>query len=112
MDFHTGRASCFILYDTENETFDVVDNWKSIDTSHWAGLKLTNKVIEAGAEVVVVRNIGPNAFRDFTNSKIEIFYTEETTVVKAIRRFREGELSPASEPNCTGHHHLHSKKHP
>jgi len=110
VDFHTGRAECFIVYDTGEESFAVIDNWLCTECVHWAGHQAATELIDAGIEAVIVRNIGPNTFRRLTDQNISIFYTEETTVVKAIRRFREGKLSLADEPNCFGHVHQAGSK--
>ena len=106
VDFHTGRAACFIVYDTDEEDYKVIDNWKCTECAHWAGLQSANTIIDADVDTVIVRNIGPNTFRRFKNTNIDVFYTGETTVVRAIRRFRDGELTEAQEGNCTGHPHL------
>ncbi len=106
VDFHTGRAACFIIYDTDSETHEAIDNWKCTECVHWAGLKSSNILIEAGVETMIVRNIGPNTFRRLLNAQIDIYYAEEITVVRAIRLFRDGKLSVALEYNCAGHSHL------
>lgn len=106
VDFHTGRAFCFIVYDTDSETYDVLDNWTCTECLHWAGLKTAETLIRAGVSTVIVRNIGPNTFRSLVKAGITIFYTEQLSVVKAIRLYREGALSKAREHNCAGHPHL------
>lgn len=107
VDYHTGRAHCFILYDTDTETFEVIDNWKCMECVHWAGLQSANALIEIGVEAAIVRNIGPNTFRALVDANIDIYYVGETTVVKAIRLLREGALERAEKSNCAGHPHLY-----
>lgn len=105
VDFHAGRAECFVLYNTEDENFEVIDNWKCIECLHWAGVRAAQLLAEAGVEAVIVRHIGPNTFRKLTDFKIGVFYSEDVTVIRAIRLFREGRLEAATEPNCNGHRH-------
>ena len=106
VDAHTGRASCFIVYDTNLESYEIIDNWQCHECHHWKGVKSTNMLTEADVDVVIVQKIGPNAFRKLANAQIRVFFIEEDTVVRAIRRFREGTLSEATEANCDGHSHL------
>lgn len=106
VDYHTGRAACFVLYDTQTETFEVLDNWKCMECVHWAGVNSANRIVAMDADVVIVRHIGPNTFRAFLTANVHVFYTKEMSVVQAIRQFREGKLPPAIEFNCAGHGHL------
>ena len=106
VDYHTGRAACFIVYDTEQEDFKAIDNWECTECLHWAGLRSADILIKAGVSSIVVRHIGPNTFRSLTNAKIKVYYVDEIAVVRAIRMFRDGQLSEAQEPNCEGHPHL------
>jgi len=106
VDSHTGRAACFILYDTDQESHNVIDNCRCIECKHWAGSHMANNLIETKADVVIVRNIGNNTFRKLTAANINVFYVDDISVAKAIRRFREGKLSKAKEYNCNGHSHL------
>jgi predicted Fe-Mo cluster-binding NifX family protein len=106
VDYHTGRACCFILYDTDLESHEVFDNRRCSGYRHWAGSHAANVLIESGANVVIVRNIGPVTFRSLANADIDVLIVEEVPVVRAIRLFRDGRLSKAKGPNCQGHSHL------
>ena len=112
VDQHTGRALSFVLYDTEEESFQVFENWRSSQCIHWAGSSAANDLVKAGADAVIVRNIGPCAFRVFQEARIPVYLVEDTTVVQAIRQMREGALKTADEPNCDGHIHKHSSSGP
>jgi len=107
VDNHTGRAACFVLYDTEHESHEVIDNLHCTGWSHWAGSLTARRLVGAGVQAVIVHRIGPVAFRYLVNSSIDVFYVDKIPVVNAIRRFREGGMSPAERPNCRGHAHLH-----
>jgi predicted Fe-Mo cluster-binding NifX family protein len=105
VDYHTGRAAFFILYDTDQESCEAIDNWRCIKILHWAGSRAVKLLVEARTQAVIVRHIGPCAFRRLSDANISVFLADEDTVVRAIRRFREGELAVAEEPNCHGHSH-------
>lgn len=106
VDEHFGRARCFIVYDTSQDSHEVIDNWQCLECVHWAGTKSVDRLAQAGVSSVIVRYIGPNAFRMLAQAGIDVLFTEESSVVDAVRRFREGKLLPAKAPNCNGHKHL------
>ena len=106
VDFHTGRAPWFIVYDTNQETHEFIDNWSCFACLHWAGSKSVDTLVRASVRAVIVRHIGPNAFRLVKREGISVFLAEESSVADAVRLFREGKLPSAERPNCTGHVHL------
>lgn len=105
VDSHTGRAPFFIVYDEDDEDYKVIDNSSRYRCQHWAGSHTAKMLVEASVDVVLVRRIGPCAHRWFKNAEVPIFCTPNTSIAKAVRRFREGSLPPIDEPNCQGHFH-------
>lgn len=105
VDSHTGRASFFIVYDEDAEDFKVIDNTNRYRCMHWAGTRTAKVLIDASIDVVLVRQVGPCAHRWFKNAEIPVYYTPRTTIVEAVRRFRENMLVRIEEPNCEGHFH-------
>ena len=106
LDEHTGRAHFFVVYETENESFEVIDNWNSVECIHWAGPRTVKRLVDTGAiDALIVRHIGPAAFRMFSEARVDVFYAPELTVADAIKRQRQGELPLAQAPNCHGHQH-------
>jgi predicted Fe-Mo cluster-binding NifX family protein len=112
VDEHTGRAAFFIVYDTDQETFEAVENWDSRECIHWAGPRTAEALARVDADALVVRRIGPSAFRKLTDAGIDVYFVDAVTAVDAIRRFREGTLPRAEAPNCPGHGHHGDSRHP
>ena len=100
-----GRAFFFVLYDTEAESFEVLDNWQSRTCEHWAGSQTAKLLIQHRAGAVIAWRVGPCAFRHLTSAGLPIYLVDPMRVVDAIRRYREGEFQKAEAPNCTGHTH-------
>ena len=109
VDPHAGRAACFIVYDTEDESHEVVENWRNERLPHWAGSSAMQALVDAGADAFVVRKIGPNAFRVVSEAAIDVYVAAEGRIVEAIRSLREGKLEKLDAPNCQGHPHLHGQ---
>jgi len=107
VDPHTGRARCFVIYDTGKEDFVVYDNWRVKECQHWAGSRAADILESLGVDAIILRNIGPCAFRRLSGTSIGLYQAPlGSRVVEAIRGFREHELSLVEAPNCTGHNHL------
>lgn len=106
VDSHTGRAPFFVVYDTDEESYDVIDNSFCLRCLHWAGAQTATILTNTPVDVIVVYRIGPCAYRWFHNAKVPIYHTERTSVVRAVRCFREGMLQTINAPNCKGHSHI------
>ena len=107
VDRHTGRAACFVFYDTDLESHEAIHNLRCNKCRHWAGSQTSDILVNYGVDAVIVSKIGPCAFRKLSSAQIPVFLVDEIPVVSAIRRLRDGELTRVEEPNCKGHSHLH-----
>lgn len=106
VDEHVGRATFFVIYDTDDESHRALDNWRSPTYRHWAGPRAVDILVDAGANVLITQRCGPCAFRMLGERDIAVYYTEGSSVSSAIRCFREGGFVRADRPNCDGHAHL------
>ena len=107
VDLHTGRARCFVIYDTGKEDFEVYDNWRERECHHWAGSRTADILSELCVDAIILRNIGPCAFRRLSETRIGLYQAPMgSRVVEAIRGLREHKLPIVETPNCTGHNHL------
>jgi len=106
VDEHVGRAAFFVVYDTTDESHLSLDNWRATHADHWAGPAAVDSLVQAGVAVLLTQRCGPCAFRQLSENDVEICYTADEPVSRAIKRYREGDLEPATRPNCDGHAHL------
>jgi predicted Fe-Mo cluster-binding NifX family protein len=103
LDRRFGRASKFILYDLENNSFEVIDNRESLDTPQGAGVQAAETVVRVKAGCVVTGHCGPNAYRALRQAGIAIFSCREPTVEEALNAFRSGALKPMQSSDVKGH---------
>lgn len=95
VDSRFGRASMFIIYDTETNTFKVQSNAQNINAAQGAGLQAAQTVARAGAECVITGHCGPKAFRTLQEAGIKVYTGVQGTVAQAIDSFKKGELHAA-----------------
>ncbi|HOP40696.1 MAG TPA: NifB/NifX family molybdenum-iron cluster-binding protein [Geobacteraceae bacterium] len=103
MDIRFGRAPGFIVYDTDNDTFEVVDNQQSVNTPQGAGIQATENIVRYGVNCIVTGHCGPNAFRALSAAGIRIYTTNGGTVADALEAFRAGALASMNSADVEGH---------
>jgi predicted Fe-Mo cluster-binding NifX family protein len=103
MDGRFGRAAGFILYDTDNDTFEAVDNRQSVNTAQGAGIQATEAIVRHGANCLVTGHCGPNAFRALSAAGVRIYTTSAATVAEALEAFRAGALATMKSADVEGH---------
>lgn len=103
VDPRFGRATKFVLFDTETSEISAVDNDHGVSASQGAGVQAADTVSRLGAELVITGHCGPKAFRALEAAGIKVVVGAAGTVTEAINRFTAGELQPASAADTDGH---------
>ena len=98
-----GRASFFIVVDTESGEFTVHENTQNLNAVQGAGIQAARNVIELGADAVITGNVGPKAFSTLTAGNVEIYTGARGIVKDAIEALKAEQLECASEANVEGH---------
>jgi predicted Fe-Mo cluster-binding NifX family protein len=103
LDDRFGRASKFLVYDLESESFEVVDNRQSLNAVQGAGIQAAETVARLGARSLITGHCGPKAFRVLAAAGIKIYNCEARTVAEAIEQYRSGKLAEAKAADVAGH---------
>ncbi len=103
LDPRFGRASNFIVVDTETDGFTVHDNRQNLNAAQGAGIQAAQNVVALGVQAVVSGNAGPNAFRVLNAAGIDVYLCGDGTVGDAVARFKKGELKKIEAANVDGH---------
>jgi predicted Fe-Mo cluster-binding NifX family protein len=103
LDSRFGRAPKFLIYDLDNETFEVIDNQQNLNAAQGAGIKSAETVARLGAKCLVTGHCGPKAFRVLSVARIKIFNTDSSTIAEALKQFRSGKLIEAKSADVEGH---------
>ena len=103
LDSRFGRAPKFLVYDLDQNVFQVIDNQQNLNAAQGAGIQSAQTVARAGVQGVVTGHCGPKAFRVLAAAGIKIFNTQATTVGEALAQYRAGKLSEAKDADVEGH---------
>ena len=98
-----GRASCFIVVDTDTGTHQVVDNAQNLNAAQGAGIQAAQTVAKLHAEAVLTGHCGPKAFRVLKEAGVKIYVGVEGTVESAVEKLKAGEYKLADSPDVEGH---------
>jgi len=103
VDERFGRTKKIIIFDTETNSHETIDNTTNMNASQGAGIQTAQNVVQAGAQAVISGHLGPNAFRVVSAAGIEVFTASNTTVREALESYKNGKLSKLAGADVEGH---------
>ena len=103
VDPRFGRARFFIAFETNDGSFEVLDNTQVLNAPSGAGIQAAENVARSGAKAVLTGHCGPKAFRALSAAGIHIYVGVQGTVGEAVERFKKGEYAAADGANVEGH---------
>ena len=92
MDMRFGRATGFIIYDTETKTYDYIDNAQNAQAAQGAGIQSAQKVVNENVSAVISGYCGPKAYSVLKSSNVKIYNAEEDSMKNIIEKFTNNEL--------------------
>jgi predicted Fe-Mo cluster-binding NifX family protein len=102
VDPRFGRCSAFLLVETDDMTFEVIENGNS-SLGGGAGIQTAQLVAHKGAKAVLTGNCGPNAHQTLSAAGIDVIVGCSGTVSEEVARFKTGQLQPTTAPNVASH---------
>ncbi len=103
LDGRFGRAAKFLIYDTETDTFEVIDNHQNLNAAQGAGIQAAETVARAGAQGLVTGHCGPKAYRVLAAAGVKVFHSGAATVAEALRQYLGGTLAESQAADVEGH---------
>ena len=104
VDPRFGRASYFIVFDTSDNSFEVIDNTSNAQAAHGAGVQTAQMVVPHKPAVVVSGNFGPQAFEILKAAGIKAATWAEGTVAEAIENVKNNQLAFVEKATAKGRH--------
>ncbi|MFO7653320.1 MAG: NifB/NifX family molybdenum-iron cluster-binding protein [Candidatus Krumholzibacteriia bacterium] len=103
LDSRFGRAARFLIYDLDEDTFEVVDNGQNLAAAQGAGIQAAQLVAQQGVAALVTGHCGPKAYQVLSAAGVHVYTTGAPTVAAALAAFRAGTLEPAAAADVPGH---------
>jgi predicted Fe-Mo cluster-binding NifX family protein len=102
LDPRFGRAAYFVVVDTDDMSFEVIDN-ANLSLGGGAGIQSAQLMAKKEVKVVLTGSCGPNAHQTLSAAGIEVVVGCNGTVAEAVERFKSGGLRAAEAPNVASH---------
>jgi predicted Fe-Mo cluster-binding NifX family protein len=102
VDPRFGRCPYFIIYDTDSDDYEIIDN-QSRQAMGGAGIQAAQTISDKGVEAVVTGNIGPNAYKVLAAARINVYSGFTGSLKEAVDKVKNGELKPTSGPDVSPH---------
>jgi predicted Fe-Mo cluster-binding NifX family protein len=103
LDSRFGRTPKFLVYNLENDTYEVIDNEKNLNAAQGAGIQSAETLVKQGVQALVTGHCGPNAYRVLLAAGIKIYYTGAVKISEALEKIRMGKLQEAKNADVEGH---------
>ncbi|OEU65832.1 MAG: dinitrogenase iron-molybdenum cofactor biosynthesis protein [Desulfovibrio sp. S3730MH75] len=103
VDPRFGRAKGFMIFDTENDSHEFIDNTQNLNAPQGAGIQSAQNVAATGAKAIITGHVGPKAFTALDKGKIAVHLIEGGTVAEAFAAYKEGNLEAAAGADKDGH---------
>ncbi|ABR29891.1 dinitrogenase iron-molybdenum cofactor biosynthesis protein [Thermosipho melanesiensis] len=96
-DERFARAEFFVVYDLEKEEIvEVIEN--TADDAHGMGPKVSQMLVSKGVSVLVLENVGKNAFEVLKAAGIDVYLTNKKTLREIIEDYKSGKLEKVESP--------------
>lgn len=102
VDARFGRCQHFLVVDTETLEFSAISN-PNIGASGGAGIQTAQMLAAKEIQAVLTGHCGPNAFRTLQAADIQVYVNCTGSVRDAVDAYKNGELTPAAQPNTASH---------
>lgn len=90
-DKRFGRCEYFLIYDDERDEFEALKN-EGKTSPGGAGIKAVQQLIDAGVDVIITGNLGPNAFELVEKSGIKAYKSKDILLKDVLKNFKENKL--------------------
>lgn len=103
VDPRFGRAKYFIIYDTSDDTYTVIDNTQNLNAAQGAGIQAAQNVANENITLAISSNFGPKAFDTLKAAGIETAIYSNGTISDAIELLKSKKLKIIDGANVDGH---------
>jgi predicted Fe-Mo cluster-binding NifX family protein len=93
-----GRAAYYLIVNTDNMTFDALENDAAGDSADIDEINAARLVINAGAQAVLTGNCGLDARHMFATADVKLFQGVPGTIEEAVEQFKDGKLTEVPAP--------------
>ncbi|THB70940.1 MAG: dinitrogenase iron-molybdenum cofactor biosynthesis protein [Desulfobulbaceae bacterium] len=103
IDPRFGRAAYFIIFDTENDEVEVLNNSVNANGFKGAGIQAATLMNDKGVNVLLTGYCGPKAFKVLEAGGVKVAGNITGSISRAITKLQAGYVSFENGPNAEAH---------
>lgn len=103
VDERFGRAKSFMIYDSDSESWEPIENNPNLNAVQGAGIQTAQMLANSGVEAVLTGHCGPKAFRVLSAAGIKVYTGCSGAISQALVALKKGDLTPAENADVQGH---------
>ena len=103
LDPRFGRASYFLIVDTDTLGFEVKVNDQNMNLPQGAGIQAGKTVADCGVEALITGNCGPKAYNVLQAAGIKVVTGVNGSVKEVVEKFKNSAPEYSQGPNVDGH---------
>ena len=96
LDPRFGRASYFVVADTDSGELSAHDNCQNVRAAHGADARAAQHLVQLGVEGVITGHIRPNAASVLQAANVKVYKQTWGTVRDAIGQFKSGRVKESA----------------
>jgi len=86
MDPRFGRAAKFLIYDTDQKNFTVIEN-ANFSNAQGVGIRAAETIVNAGAKVLITGDCGPKAFNALKQANVKIYSSKSASIMASLEAY-------------------------
>ncbi len=98
-----GRTKQFIMIDSNNNSFKLIDNIQNLQATQGAGIQSAQLVVKAGADAVITMHLGPKAHSVLSNAGVKVMMGQLDTIENNINAYKKDALKEMTDANVESH---------
>jgi len=103
IDARFGRASWFLVHDTDTQSWEAIENAVNLQAAQGAGIQSSETLVRHGVTVLLAPHCGPKAFRVLQAAGVTVYLGVNGTAAEALTAYEDGKLQPAVSADVDGH---------
>ncbi len=97
-----GRCPFFIIYNTDTKNIELAYSNEAQHAAGGAGIQASQSLIKNNVDLVIVPQVGPNAWNVLKGANIAIYSGFSGTIEENLKAFQAGELTEVTQASNSG----------
>lgn len=103
LDDRFGRAAKILVINTDDGSYEVVDNSAGVSAAQGAGIQTAEKIAGLAVDALITAHCGPKAFTVLKRAGVRVYSSPPGTVAEALLGYEKGSLPALDGADVSTH---------